>query len=78
MRLGLQVPNFTWPSVRPIWRYIWIDCPTSGTGGSLQFLGDGSLFPDPTVGPVQGEMLEGWSALAFAAGRTNRIKLARW
>jgi alkanesulfonate monooxygenase SsuD/methylene tetrahydromethanopterin reductase-like flavin-dependent oxidoreductase (luciferase family) len=27
------------------------------------------------AGPPEMEMLEGWSALAFAAGRTNRIKL---
>jgi F420-dependent oxidoreductase-like protein len=27
------------------------------------------------VGPAENEMLEGWSALAFAAGRTNHIKL---
>src|SRR5206468_8630413 len=27
------------------------------------------------VGPVENEMLESYSALAFAAGRTNRIKL---
>jgi len=27
------------------------------------------------VGPSTNEMLEGWSALAFAAGRTNRIRL---
>jgi F420-dependent oxidoreductase-like protein len=27
------------------------------------------------LGPAENEMLEGWSALAFAAGRTNRIKL---
>jgi F420-dependent oxidoreductase-like protein len=33
------------------------------------------FFQIPNVGPVEGEMLEGWSALAFAAGRTNRIKL---
>jgi len=38
-------------------------------------VGDGSLFQIPNVGPVEDEMLEGWSALAFAAGRTNRIRL---
>src|SRR5207248_6737838 len=27
------------------------------------------------IGPAENEMLEGWSALAFAAGRTKRIKL---
>ena len=27
------------------------------------------------INPIEKEMLEGWSALAFAAGHTNRIKL---
>ncbi|QBD77077.1 LLM class F420-dependent oxidoreductase [Ktedonosporobacter rubrisoli] len=30
---------------------------------------------DPTADPQRNEMLEGWSALAFAAGCTNRVKL---
>jgi F420-dependent oxidoreductase-like protein len=33
------------------------------------------FFQIRNVGPAENEMLEGWSALAFAAGRTNRIKL---
>jgi len=33
------------------------------------------FFQIPVVGPAENEMLEGWSALAFAAGRTNQIKL---
>src|SRR5947199_9596900 len=33
------------------------------------------FFQIPGVGPASHEMLEGYSALAFAAARTNRIKL---
>jgi len=33
------------------------------------------FFQISIVGPAEHEMLEGYSALAFAAGRTNRIKL---
>jgi F420-dependent oxidoreductase-like protein len=33
------------------------------------------FFQIRVVGPAEHEMLEGWSALAFAAGRTNRIRL---
>src|SRR5260370_22319727 len=33
------------------------------------------LFQIPHEGPAEQEMLESWSALAFAAGRTNRIRL---
>jgi len=36
---------------------------------------DDHFFQIPTVGPVEHEMLEGYTALAFAAGHTNRIKL---
>src|SRR5918912_1596350 len=32
-------------------------------------------FQSLGVGAARNEMLEGWSALAFAAGRTNRIRL---
>jgi F420-dependent oxidoreductase-like protein len=33
------------------------------------------FFQIRTVGPAENEMLEGWSALSFAAGRTKRIRL---
>src|SRR5260370_9783569 len=33
------------------------------------------FFQIRNVGPAENEMLEGYTALAFAAGRTNRIKL---
>src|SRR6202035_687662 len=33
------------------------------------------FFQIPNVGPAENEMLEGYTALAFAAGRTSRIKL---
>jgi F420-dependent oxidoreductase-like protein len=33
------------------------------------------FFQIPNVGPVDTDMLEGWSALTFAAGRTSKIKL---
>src|SRR5258708_24616834 len=33
------------------------------------------FFQIPWIGSPEQEMLEGWSALAYAAGRTNRIKL---
>ncbi len=76
MRLGLQVPNFTWPNGQEN---------LSDTFGLIaeraERVGFYSLwvmdhfFQIRGVGPAENEMLEGWSALAFAAGRTNRIKL---
>lgn len=76
MRLGLQVPSFTWP-----------DGPAhlGDTFGRIAERAEAAglhslwvmdhFFQIGFVGPPEQEMLEGWSALAFAAGRTSRIKL---
>jgi F420-dependent oxidoreductase-like protein len=76
MRLGLQVPNFTWP------------CGQANLGDTFGQIAERAeraglyslwvmdhFFQIRNVGPAENEMLEGWSALAYAAGRTNRIKL---
>lgn len=76
MRLGLQVPNFTWPNGQS---------KLGETFGQIAELADKAglysmwvmdhFFQIRSVGPAENEMLEGWSALAFAAGRTRHIKL---
>lgn len=76
MRLGLQVPVFTWPNGQ---------AQLGDTFGLIAERAEGAGFYSLWVmdhffqigfaGPPENEMLEGWSALAFAAGRTNRIKL---
>ena len=76
MRLGLQVPNFTWLNDQH---------QLGGTFGLIaeraEQVGFYSLwvmdhfFQISVVGPPENEMLEGWTALAYAAGRTNRIRL---
>ncbi|GCF10681.1 LLM class F420-dependent oxidoreductase [Dictyobacter arantiisoli] len=76
MRLGLQVPSFTWSNGQ------------SELGDTFAMIAERAeraglhslwvmdhFFQIHMVGPAENEMLEGWSALAFAAGRTNRIKL---
>lgn len=76
MRVGVQIPSFTWPK----------DQTTLGDRFGLiaeraEWAGLYSLwvmdhfFQISNIGPPENEMLEGWSALAFAAGRTNRIRL---
>src|SRR5918994_7215906 len=76
MRMGLQVPRFTWP-----------DAPTSigpklaEIGRTADEAGFASLwvmdhfFQIGTVGEVEEPMLEGYSALNFLAGITDRVKL---
>ena len=76
MRLGVQVSNFTWP-----------EGPTrlGATFGRLAEEADGAgfasfwvmdhFFQIVMVGPTENDMLEGYSALAFAAARTKSITL---
>jgi F420-dependent oxidoreductase-like protein len=76
VRVGLQVPNFTWPGGATS---------LGETFGAIAERAEGAgfyslwvmdhFFQIPVVGPMDHDMLEGWSALAFAAGRTRRIKL---
>jgi F420-dependent oxidoreductase-like protein len=76
MRLGLQLPNLTWPGgaqqLGPTFARIAEQAEQAGLY-SLWTM-DHVLLP-PAVGSIEQEVLEGWTALAFAAARTNRIKL---
>ena len=76
MRLGLQVPNFTWPNGQS---HLGADFAqvvdrAEETGFYSMWVMD-HFFQIRNVGPAENEMLEGWSALSFAAGRTKRIRL---
>jgi F420-dependent oxidoreductase-like protein len=76
MRIGLQIPRFTWPN---------------GTGGIRSTLAEiaglaedagfysiwvmDHFFQIPGVGEVDEPMLEGYTALSFLAAATSRVKL---
>src|SRR5436853_1826851 len=76
MRLGLQVPNFTWPNGQSqLGRTFGEIAERADKAGLYSFWVMDHFFQIGSVGPAENEMLEGWSALAFAAGRTSRIKL---
>ncbi len=76
MRIGLHVANFTWPGGPQH---------LGDTFGAIAERAEGAgfdslwvmdhFFQIPNVGPVDTDMLESYAALAFAAGRTRRIKL---
>ena len=76
MRIGLQVSDFTWPgspeSLGPTFARIARDADQAGMA-SLWVMDH--FFQISMVGPPEHEMLEGYSALAFAAGVTERITL---
>jgi hypothetical protein len=76
MRLGLQVPDFTWPgspqSLGPTFATVARNAEASGMAS---FWVMDHFFQISMVGPPENEMLEGYTALAFAAGVTERIRL---
>ena len=76
MRLGLQVPNFTWPNGQEqLGDTFGLIAERAERAGFYSLWVMDHFFQIGFSGPPELEMLEGYSALAFAAGRTNRIKL---
>jgi F420-dependent oxidoreductase-like protein len=76
MRIGLQVPSFTWPGGTAE-----IGARLADIGRAADDAGFYSLwvmdhfFQIGMVGPPENAMLEGYSALSFLAGVTRRVKL---
>ena len=76
MRLGLQVPNFTWPNGQSnLGDTFALIAQRAERAGLYSMWVMDHFFQISVIGPPNNEMLEGWTALAFAAGHTNRIKL---
>ena len=74
MRLGLQVPNFTFPDGQSyLGDSFGLIAERADRAGLYSLWVMDHFFQIRGVGPAENEMLEGWSALAFAAGRTNRM-----
>jgi len=76
MRLGLQVPFFSWPdspaSIGPTLARIAKDAEAAGMS-SLWVMDH--FFQLQMIGPPELEMMEGYTALAFAAAHTSTIEL---
>jgi F420-dependent oxidoreductase-like protein len=76
MKLGLTVSNWTWPDaaegIGPTFARIARDADDVGLA-SLWVMDH--FFQIGSLGPPENEMLEGYAALAFAAGVTSRITL---
>ena len=76
MKIGLQVPNFTWPggpaSIGPVLAEI---ARTADNAGFYSLWVMDHFFQIAMVGPRENEMLEGYSALSFCAAATKKIKL---
>jgi F420-dependent oxidoreductase-like protein len=76
MRLGLQVSYFSWPeapaSIGPTFGRIARNAENAGLA-SLWVMDH--FFQIHVIGPPELDMIEGYTALAFAAGQTDRIEL---
>jgi F420-dependent oxidoreductase-like protein len=76
MRIGLQVPYFNWPGGAAEMGRTFGDVARRAEDAGLYSLWVmDHFFQIPGVGPAEDPMLEGYTALGFAAGRTSRIKL---
>jgi F420-dependent oxidoreductase-like protein len=76
MRIGLSVPSFTWQGgAARLGETFALIARSAERAGFSSLWVDDHFFQIPYGGPVEHEMLEGYTALAFAAGQTNRIKL---
>ena len=76
MKLGLQIPNFTWaggpaelgPKLAEIAR-------TAEDAGFDSVWVMDHFFQIPVVGPAENDMLEAYTALGYLAGQTSRVGL---
>ena len=76
MKIGLQIPNFTWPGgpaqlaakLREI-------AQTADEGGLASLWVMDHFFQIPPVGAAELDMLEGYGALSYLAGTTRRLTL---
>jgi alkanesulfonate monooxygenase SsuD/methylene tetrahydromethanopterin reductase-like flavin-dependent oxidoreductase (luciferase family) len=76
LRIGLQIPRFTWPdapgSIGP--KFAEIGRTADEAGFASLWVMD-HFFQIGVVGDAEEPMLEGYSALNFLAGITDRVKL---
>jgi len=76
VRIGLQVPDFTWPgspdSLGPTLRRIAVDAEQAGMSS---FWVMDHFFQISMVGPPEHEMLEGYAVLSHVAAVTERVML---
>jgi F420-dependent oxidoreductase-like protein len=76
MRLGLQLPSFSWPGgPAELASRLRAIAQTADEGGFASLWVMDHFFQIPPVGPAEQEMLEGYSALAFLAAATRRVSL---
>ncbi len=76
MKIGLQIPNFTWPggTAKLSEKLREIVITAEAAGFSSLWVMD-HFFQIPGVGPVEHEMLESYTTLSYLAGLTRKVTL---
>lgn len=77
MKLGLQIPNFTFPNSGPAElgsKLADIAKTAEGAGFDSVWVMD-HFFQIPMVGPAENDMLESYTTLGYLAGQTSRVGL---
>ncbi len=76
MRLGLQVPNFTWPNGRErLGADLAAIAQRAEAAGFDSFWVMDHFFQIPNVGPADTDMLEAYTTLGYIAGLTKTMQL---
>lgn len=76
MRIGLQVPNFTWPGgAAAMGAKLGDIARAADEAGFYSLWMMDHFFQIQGVGPAEADMLEGYSALSYCAAVTRRVKL---
>jgi F420-dependent oxidoreductase-like protein len=76
MRLGVQIPSFTWPQgPAELASRLRAIAAAADEGGFASLWVMDHFFQIPPVGPAERDMLEGYSALAFLAAATRSVSL---
>src|ERR671925_2415190 len=76
MKIGLQIPSFTWPGganeIGPT--LAWVGRAAEAAGFASLWVMD-HFFQIEMIGKAEEPMLEGYSALSFLASVTERVRL---
>jgi F420-dependent oxidoreductase-like protein len=76
MKLGLQIPDFSWPGgAREIAQRLAEIARIADQGGFASLWVMDHFFQIPIVGPAEREMLESYTTLGFLAGHTRTLRL---
>jgi F420-dependent oxidoreductase-like protein len=76
MKIGLQIPNFTWPGgPEKIGGTLADIARTADDAGFSSLWVMDHFFQIPPVGPAETDMLEGYSTLSFLAALTKKVRL---